>query len=172
MITLATLDTPLGRFAIAATPRGLLRVTPAGRHAEPGREEIADASIASAIEALRAYAVGEPCPCRGAFDLRGTEFQLRVWERLLAIPFGGHVTYGQIAADLGVPAEARAVGSAVAANPIAVLIPCHRVVGAGGELRGYAWGLDLKRRLLEHEGGAPGAAQSPQLSLALLTATG
>ncbi|TMQ50622.1 MAG: methylated-DNA--[protein]-cysteine S-methyltransferase, partial [Candidatus Eisenbacteria bacterium] len=60
-------------------------------------------------------------------------------------------TYGALARDLGVPGDARAVGAAVAANPIAILVPCHRVVGAGGTLRGYAWGVDFKRRLLAHE---------------------
>jgi len=61
------------------------------------------------------------------------------------------VTYGALAKDLGLPGEARAVGQAIASNPVAILIPCHRVVGAGGTLRGYAWGLDLKGRLLAHE---------------------
>ena len=74
-----------------------------------------------------------------------------MWRRLLAIPFGAQTTYGALAADLGAPGDARAVGAAVAANPVAILVPCHRVVGAGGALRGYAWGLDLKRRLLTHE---------------------
>ena len=102
-------------------------------------------------QALRAYCAREAAPYAGELDLAGTDFQLRVWRRLLEIPFGGQVTYGSIAADLGQRGDARAVGTAVAANPIAILIPCHRVVGAGGALRGYAWGLDLKGRLLAHE---------------------
>jgi O-6-methylguanine DNA methyltransferase len=85
-------------------------------------------------------------------DLPAPDFHLAVWERLRAIRFGATTTYGGIAEALGMPGEARAVGGAVAANPICVLVPCHRVVGADGSLRGFAWGLDLKRRLLAHEG--------------------
>lgn len=80
---------------------------------------------------------------------RGTAFQRRVWDALLAIPYGETRTYGELAAALG--SSARAVGSAVGKNPVSVIIPCHRVLGAGGSLTGYAGGLDRKRALLALE---------------------
>lgn len=87
--------------------------------------------------------------------LKGTDFQRRVWERLLQIPYGQCVTYGQIAGELN-PASgrlgARAVGSAVAKNPVGIVVPCHRVIGANNNLTGYAWGLDMKIKLLNLEG--------------------
>ena len=86
--------------------------------------------------------------------LTGTPFQLAVWAALRAIPFGQTRTYGEIAAGVGRPKAARAVGMANHRNPIAILIPCHRVVGRSGSLVGYAGGLDIKRALLELEGAA------------------
>ena len=84
-------------------------------------------------------------------DPRGTEFEKRAWEFLQTIPFGQTRTYGQQAAGIGRPAAARAVGRANGANRIAIIIPCHRVIGAGAQLVGYGGGLDRKRWLLEHE---------------------
>lgn len=86
----------------------------------------------------------------------GTEFQKLVWEKLLKIPYGQTITYGQLAAQIASEKEiqkmsAQAVGQAVGANPIGIIIPCHRVIGAGGKLTGYAGGLDKKRFLLTHE---------------------
>ncbi len=81
----------------------------------------------------------------------GTAFQQEVWQALREIPPGKTITYGQLATSLGRPRGARAVGQAVGANPIALAIPCHRVIGAGGTLGGYAWGLPLKTRLLDWE---------------------
>lgn len=147
----AMVETPLGRFALAATANGLCSLVPLGDRSDAGLRDSRNPHIAAAAEALRAHGTGDPAAYSGALDLTGTDFQLRVWRRLLAIPFGAQTTYGALAADLGVLGEARAVGAAVAANPVAVLVPCHRVVGADGTLRGYAWGLDLKRRLLAHE---------------------
>jgi O-6-methylguanine DNA methyltransferase len=95
---------------------------------------------------------GNPCDDI-ALDLRGTPFQLRVWNALRAIPRGTTTTYGRIAEQLGLPSiAARSVGSACGANPVGLIVPCHRVVGAGGGLGGYYWGLDRKRALLEWEG--------------------
>jgi len=88
----------------------------------------------------------------------GTPFQRRVWEALRTIPRGITVTYGELAARLGMPGAARAVGSAVARNPMSVVVPCHRVVGADGSLTGYAGGVDRKGQLLAMEG-APAAAE-------------
>ena len=90
---------------------------------------------------------------------RGTGFQLRVWERLRAIPSGETASYGGIAEEIGRPRAARAVGGAVGRNPLSIVVPCHRVLAAGGALGGYASGLDRKRWLLAHEGAALPAAQ-------------
>ena len=169
----AVVETALGTFALAASPAGLASLTPLGVRAGSGRmsrpasptgaaapdesslppevDAVESQHLNGAAQALRAYCAGDPAPYAGAFDLAGSDFQHRVWRHLLSVPFGAQVTYGALAKDLGVPGEARAVGTAVAANPVAILIPCHRVVGAGGTLRGYAWGVDLKRRLLAHE---------------------
>ena len=87
-----------------------------------------------------------------SFELRGTDFQKRVWEQLLKIPFGATATYGKIAEKLGDSNKMRAVGNAVGANPIPIIIPCHRVVGADNILTGYSGGLWRKKWLLKHEG--------------------
>ena len=91
-------------------------------------------------------------------DLRGTPFQLEVWRALLAIPYGETRSYAEIARAVGRPAAVRAVGAANGANPIAIVVPCHRVIAADGSLGGYGGGLELKARLLAMErSGAPGA---------------
>jgi methylated-DNA-[protein]-cysteine S-methyltransferase len=85
--------------------------------------------------------------------LKGTPFQRRVWDRLRTIPYGETRTYGQLADELGSPAASRAVGLANGRNPVGIIVPCHRVVGASGSLTGYGGGLDRKRRLLDFESG-------------------
>lgn len=109
--------------------------------------------LRAAREALQDYFAGE----RRDFDLplapAGTDFQRAVWEALKAIPYGGTRTYGEIAAAVGRPKAVRAVGQANHVNPLPIFIPCHRVVGKGGALTGYAGGLDLKRALLALESG-------------------
>jgi methylated-DNA-[protein]-cysteine S-methyltransferase len=84
-------------------------------------------------------------------DLGGTEFQRRVWDALVAIPYGETTSYGELARDIGQPTASRAVGLANARNPVAIIVPCHRVVGADGTLTGYAYGVDRKRWLLDLE---------------------
>jgi methylated-DNA-[protein]-cysteine S-methyltransferase len=101
---------------------------------------------------LQAYAQGFRTTFSLPLDPQGTPFQRAVWAALLKIPFGETRTYGQIATAIGHPGAARAVGMACRTNPIGLVIPCHRVVGANGALTGYAGGLDLKARLLQHEG--------------------
>ena len=86
---------------------------------------------------------------------RGSDFAMMVWKEMLTIPYGEVRTYGELAEGIGRPGAARAVGQACNRNPISILIPCHRVVGAGGKLTGYAGGLDLKQKLLELEEDAP-----------------
>jgi methylated-DNA-[protein]-cysteine S-methyltransferase len=102
---------------------------------------------------LEAYFAGE----LREFDLplapEGSEFQLRVWEQLRAIPYGETISYGELARRVGDPAAARAVGLANGRNPLPVIVPCHRVIGADGSLTGFGGGLERKRRLLELEAG-------------------
>jgi methylated-DNA-[protein]-cysteine S-methyltransferase len=102
---------------------------------------------------LEAYFAGE----LREFDLplapEGSEFQLRVWEQLRAIPYGETISYGELARRVGDPAAARAVGLANGRNPLPVIVPCHRVIGADGALTGFGGGLERKRRLLELEAG-------------------
>jgi methylated-DNA-[protein]-cysteine S-methyltransferase len=109
-------------------------------------------AIADAKRQLKAYAAGE----REDFDLpieaSGTEFQRAVWAELLKIPYGATTTYGAIAMAIGRPHYARAVGAAVGSNPIGIVIPCHRVIGANGSLTGFGGGLDNKVSLLSREG--------------------
>ena len=100
---------------------------------------------------LKEYFTGK----RSVFDLSihytGTSFQNRVWDELRKIPYGSTVTYGELAARIGKPGASRAVGGANNRNPISIIVPCHRVIGAGGDLVGYGGGLDKKRWLLDHE---------------------
>jgi methylated-DNA-[protein]-cysteine S-methyltransferase len=108
--------------------------------------------LKEAASQMEAYAEGE----LEAFDLpirpKGTDFQLQVWRALTTIPYGTTTTYGRIAADIGQPTGSRAVGAAVGANPIGIVVPCHRVIGANGSLTGYAGGLENKVALLRLEG--------------------
>jgi methylated-DNA-[protein]-cysteine S-methyltransferase len=104
---------------------------------------------------LRDYFAGDLAVLNGVvIDGGGTAFQRTTWAALRTIPVGRTATYGEIAAKIGSPAAARAVGLANSLNPIAIVVPCHRVVGANGKLTGYAGGLDRKRWLLNHESGA------------------
>jgi methylated-DNA-[protein]-cysteine S-methyltransferase len=107
--------------------------------------------LEEAIEQLEAYAQGALKSFDLSLDLRGTPFQLRVWQALREIPFGEQRTYGQIAASLGQPGASRAVGGANGKNPIPLIVPCHRVVASNG-LGGFTGGLKWKECLLAHEG--------------------
>lgn len=101
---------------------------------------------------LESYFAGTVLPSDGlALDMRGAPFELRVWTELRRIPAGETVSYGEIARRLGDPGASRAVGAANGANPIAIIVPCHRVIGANGSLTGYGGGLDKKTWLLDHE---------------------
>jgi methylated-DNA-[protein]-cysteine S-methyltransferase len=108
-------------------------------------------AIADVRRQIEQYCAGE----RTAFDIeraaRGTDFQHAVWEALISIPYGETRSYGEIAKAIGQPQAARGVGAANGANPIALIVPCHRVIGADGSLTGYGGGLPLKRALLAHE---------------------
>lgn len=108
--------------------------------------------LASAVEILQRYFSGEAEPLIHPLDLRGSGFQLQVWSALREIPRGKVVTYGEIAARIGRPLAARAVGQACGRNRVVLFVPCHRVVAAQGKLGGFGGGLSLKKALLLHEG--------------------
>lgn len=107
-----------------------------------------------AIEQLHEYLRGERRGFDLSLDLRGTPFQLDVWKATRAVPYGETRSYGEIASSIGSPRAARAVGQALGANPIPIVIPCHRIIGSSGNLRGFGGGLPLKERLLALERGA------------------
>lgn len=108
--------------------------------------------LKQAARELAEYCAGERKRFEVAFELSGTEFQCQVWAELFRIPFGETRSYHEIAEAVGRPKAVRAVGAANGANPLAVIVPCHRVIGSDGTLTGYAGGMDVKRRLLVHEG--------------------
>lgn len=154
----AAISTPLGPVEVAASGTGVTRVAFLEGVPHPDSRHVGDAGEAAvhldaAIVALRDYFAddggGAPMP---RFDLRGTEFQVAVWNSLTAIEPGRTSTYAHVARQIGRPTAIRAVAAAIGANPIGVLIPCHRVIGSDGSLTGYAGGLHRKRWLLSHEG--------------------
>jgi len=146
------LDSPIGPIRVTVNDRGAVTKVSFADGATSRVGETAGA-CAAAVRQLEEYFGNE----RRVFDLdlepEGTEFERRVWDDLLRIPFGATDTYGGIARRLGDPGAGRAVGVANARNPIAVVIPCHRVIGADGNLTGYAGGLHRKKWLLAHESG-------------------
>ncbi len=146
-------ETPIGRIGIESDGKHIVALH---LRCDCREDSPADPLLAEAFRQLDEYFAGT----RRAFDLplkpAGTPFQLRVWEALRRIPYGKTASYGEIAAAVGCPGGSRAVGMANNRNPIAIFIPCHRVIGADGKLVGYASGLDTKRRLLDLEAGAHG----------------
>jgi methylated-DNA-[protein]-cysteine S-methyltransferase len=149
---------PLGIVSIEATEGGVLGLTFGDRGLpRAGVSARARAHVDAAIAALDAYFAGRP-PALPRLDLRGTAFQLAVWAALQDIPWGEVRSYGELARRVDREGGARAVGAANGRNPVAILVPCHRVVAAGGRLGGYAGGLEVKRWLLAHE-----AAHAPAL---------
>jgi methylated-DNA-[protein]-cysteine S-methyltransferase len=157
----AYFSSPLGRISVLATSAGLARVTLGEVHAPlKPFDAAAHAHVDLALRALDAYFAGH-APALPPLDPEGSPFDRRVWEALVQIPGGETRTYGAIAASLGMPGAARAVGAANGRNPIWILVPCHRVVAAGGGLGGYAGGLAVKRWLLAHEAGAAPFALRP-----------
>ena len=117
-----------------------------------GSQHGIDPIATEAVRQLRAYFAGQLRRFDLPLDLRGTDFQLRVWRELERIPYGETRSYLEIAEAMGAPRAVRAVGAANGANPIPIVVPCHRVIGASGKLVGYGGGLPLKKRLLQLEG--------------------
>jgi methylated-DNA-[protein]-cysteine S-methyltransferase len=155
-------DTPVGRLLLAATDHGLLRIAfdPEPEHHLEYLAEVAGPrvlraprSVASVRRELDEYFEGRRREFDVSLDLRGTTpFTSRVLAELARVPYGGTATYGELAARAGRPAAARAVGTVMHRNPIPIVLPCHRVIGANGSLVGYGGGLERKEQLLRLEG--------------------
>jgi O-6-methylguanine DNA methyltransferase len=165
-VTLGQLETPLGRFGAALTAAGLGRLTfPAEPYANceawarrwepqarPGQNT---AALNDLAEQLTAYLEGDLRTFALALDLRGTPFQMAVWRALQQIGYGELRSYGEVAGAIGRPSAVRAVGAANGANPVPIIVPCHRVIGSNGLLTGYGGGMELKAWLLRREGLLP-----------------
>lgn len=146
------IDSPIGELLLAGGDEGLKRLwmTPFRIHSDWRHDPEAFADVRDQLDQ---YFAGERREFDAQLDLDGNSFELSVWSALLAIPYGKTASYGQVAARIGAPSGARAVGLANGRNPVAVIVPCHRVIGADGSLTGYGGGLERKRFLLELEAG-------------------
>jgi methylated-DNA-[protein]-cysteine S-methyltransferase len=152
-----TFQTSFGRFSVAVNAAGAVVATAFG-----GRQALAtrlgegelvrdEARTHASRQQILAYSAGQRSRFTLPLAVRGTAFQQRVWRALLDIPPGTTCSYGELARQIGRPTAARAVGRANATNPICLIVPCHRVIGADGSLTGFAFGEKIKRRLLAHE---------------------
>ena len=170
----AIVDCTLGVLLAALTERGVCAVrigaSAAALEAElahefPAATRIHDPErLGETLQWLRDYLAGQPQNALLPLDIQATAFQQRVWQALRAIPYGETRAYAELAAEIGSPKATRAVARACATNPVALIIPCHRVIGSDGRLSGYRWGIDRKRALLEREAQAiPGALPEGQL---------
>lgn len=166
-IRYTTTDTPLGRLLVATTAKGICSVTlgsddsaletrlkdefPLATHerVDEGREAWLDAVIARVAHDLGWQ--DREAPAMPPFDVAATAFQQRVWDALTRIPRGETLSYGELAATLGVPKAARAIGRACGSNKLALLVPCHRIIREDGNLGGWRWGLEIKQQLLATE---------------------
>src|SRR5580704_15038264 len=155
-----TMESPVGELLLIGRPSPggvtLTSVTMAGQRYAP---EVRDgwrrdpAAFAEVIRQLTAYFAGELTDFSLELAPRGTEFQQRIWRALDSVPYGTTISYGQLAARLVVPRDRiQALGAAIGANPLAIIRPCHRVIGSDGGMRGYAGGVQRKQQLLAHEG--------------------
>ena len=160
-IAYTTVDSPLGQLLVAATPQGICSVK-IGDHQQNLENELRgefhsaemrqdNPALGEWVTAIVGHLSGQLPNLSLPVDVRATAFQRLVWEYLREIPYGETRTYQQIAIELGQPGAARAVGRACATNPVAVVVPCHRVVRRDGNLGGYRWGLHRKKALLNQE---------------------
>jgi methylated-DNA-[protein]-cysteine S-methyltransferase len=172
MSLIGSAATPLGRVRVVTSGQDLVALSFDGPDRTPAMGGLPDHE-SEALVAVRTQLDEYFAGIRPAFDLPlrfdGTSFQREVWSALLDIPLGTVATYGEIARRLGRPAAARAVGAANGRNPISIVVPCHRLVGTGGDLTGYGGGLDRKRWLLAHERRVAGRATVAPPDLRLLS---
>jgi O-6-methylguanine DNA methyltransferase len=166
LVHVARVDAPIGSLRLASTASGLafVELPHASGRGLAGwlRRQVAGARVVDGFAPNRRAALqilefldGKRREFELELDLRGTDFQLEVWEALRAIPYGETISYAELARRVGRPSAVRAVGAANGANPLALVVPCHRVVNSGGKLGGYGGGLELKARLLALERGRP-----------------
>lgn len=151
-----TIKTPVGQLALFSTTKGLSKVEFLDSKAKSidfSSDSIATKHCDDAAMWLEKYFSGSESQYKGTLDLAGTNFQRAVWEQIAEIDFGNTRSYGEIANAIGKPQASRAVGAAVGANPVPLVIPCHRVMGVGGRITGYSGGegIPTKRQLLRHE---------------------
>jgi methylated-DNA-[protein]-cysteine S-methyltransferase len=153
MIHYRTIDSPIGPLALAGRGQLLTNLRMVNQTYEPNRTNWVpdDRAFPDAVQQLEAYFAGERTDFDLELSLAGSEFQRRVWQALPTIPYGETRSYGEIAEQIGASGAARAVGLANGRNPIAIIVPCHRVIGASGSLTGYGGGLERKQSLLELE---------------------
>jgi methylated-DNA-[protein]-cysteine S-methyltransferase len=161
MLTSRTIESPVGPLTIAGVDSVVHHLRMDAQTYPPEGQRTwcdDDGAFDDVAEQLDAYFAGERTTFDVALHFGGTDFQRRVWHALLEIPFGETRTYGALAALLGSPGAARAVGLANGHNPIGIIVPCHRVIGADGSLTGYGGGIGRKRQLLDHERAVSGGA--------------
>ena len=151
VLNYCVVPSPVGPLRLLSNGEALVRVEFAGKHGSDG-VAASDSVLQQAARELQEYFDGERQDFSVAVDTGGTDFQQEVWGALRAIPYGETCSYGDIAGDIGRPKAVRAVGTANGANPVPIIIPCHRVIGSNGTLTGFGGGLDTKRKLLAHEG--------------------
>ena len=148
-------ESPLGPLEIVAGDAGITALNFVSRSKGPASKTSESAArpplLVEAVRELEEYFAGERRVFTVRLDLRGTPFELAVWRALLQVPFGQTVSYGELGRSVGKPGAARAVGGANHRNPVSIIVPCHRVIGADGGLTGYGGGLWRKEWLLEHE---------------------
>lgn len=157
-------DSPIGSLLVAANDKGLVRLEfSCHRRSRTNPQSTpveSAAKLTPYLDQLRQYFAGERREFTVPLDLHGTPFQIRCWRALLEIGYGEIRTYAQLARAVGSPNGFRAVGAANGANPVAIVVPCHRVIASDGTLGGYGGGLDVKEKLLRLEGSWPlGASQ-------------
>jgi methylated-DNA-[protein]-cysteine S-methyltransferase len=160
------MDSPVGRLTLVATDDGLAAIlwendSPRRVRLNLAAEDDRHPLLVETEHQLQEYFAGRRQEFTVPLDPAGTAFQRQVWNALLTIPFGETRSYGQIARQIGKPSAVRAVGAANGRNPVSIITPCHRVIGSGGKLTGFAGGLDVKARLLALEGGQTDALSSP-----------
>ena len=152
-----TVDSPLGPLTLVADGDALVGLYMAGQAHRPADERFGvpapedDATLTAAAAELREYFAGRRTSFTVPLHPAGTPFQHAVWDAVAAIPYGETSSYAELAQQIGRPTAVRAVGAAIGRNPLTVVVPCHRVIGSGGALTGYAGGLDRKRTLLSLE---------------------
>jgi methylated-DNA-[protein]-cysteine S-methyltransferase len=161
----SVIESPVGKLKLVAGDKGLVAVL--WENDDPKRVRLGGPAkqqehpiLAQTAQQLREYFAGKRRRFTVPLEMRGTQFQRSVWEALLEIPFGETRSYGWLARSLGNAQAARAVGAASGRNPISIIVPCHRVIGAAGELTGFAGGLEAKERLLDLEHGKSGESSS------------